>query len=674
MQDVMDWLVAHPGWASAIVFAVSFVESLVLVGVFVPGIVLLFGLGALIGLGVLEFGPIWLWGSLGAFLADFVSYQVGHRYREHLPELWPFSRYPGVLERGRRFFLRNGVMSVFAGRFIGPLRPFIPATVGMLGMRPRRFLAVDIPACVLWTPAYLLPGLLFGASLEVIAEYAGRLAFLLVAAVALLWFTWWLIWTGYEFLAARSARWLRHAIRWSRRHPVLGRVTGPLLDPTQPEVLSVTMLGLLLVTVLLGLVGVLFLGPFSPQPELLDRLVRMLAEGLRNHAADPWMVGIAELGRWSVLGPAAAAVLLWLLGARRFTAALHWLVAILGGIVLHLVLTWSVRAMPLAAQLDPGALRVPSDALAFTTVVTGFFAVMVARELPRRSRKWPYLASALMVSLLGFARIYLGLDWFSGAAIGLLLGLAWTAIVGIAYRQRALMPFSGGAACLIFYLALGVMLAWQVRERLPSDLAAFAPPTPDRVLAPETWWTDGWRELPQDRSPLRSVNARPFNLQAAAPLGALRQALDEAGWREVATGDWRWPLQAMNPEAAPGNLPLLPRDYLGRAERLLMQRAHEDPRNVLTLRLWESGFDTGAGQAIWLGHLGVERLKRRLRVVSYWDAEPAGDAALGDLRDTLAPHFEVRMAGDMMLLIRTPTPPGSAAGSPAAPAGGPAGR
>ena len=62
---------------------------------------------------------------------------------------------------------------------------------------------------------------------------------LLIIIVGILWLTWWLIRLIYEPLASRSARWLRHGIRWSRRHPVLGRITGPLIDPSRPEALSV---------------------------------------------------------------------------------------------------------------------------------------------------------------------------------------------------------------------------------------------------------------------------------------------------------------------------------------------------------------------------------------------------------------------------------------------------
>ena len=334
-QELLSWLNAHPGWGFAIVFLVALFESLVLVGILLPGIVILFGVGTLIGLGILELLPIWLAATTGAFIGDFLSYLLGHRFKAHLLDIWPFSRYPALMERGTRFFHAHGAKSVVAGRFIGPLRPIIPAVAGMMGMKPGRFIAVDVPACITWAPSFLLPGLLFGASLEVASEYTGRLTVMLVILVVILWMTWWLIRLVYEPLATRSARWMRHGIRWSRRHPVLGRVAGPVLDPTRGETLSVTMMGVLLVFVFWGLLMLLFLSPFSSQPETLDQAVMNLALALRNHLADPVMVSISQLSRWPVSVFSAVALLLWLLGAGRRNAAKHWVIAI-GGVVRRL--------------------------------------------------------------------------------------------------------------------------------------------------------------------------------------------------------------------------------------------------------------------------------------------------------------------------------------------------
>ena len=37
------------------------------------------------------------------------------------------------------------------------------------------------------------------------------------------------------------------------------------------------------------------------------------------------------------------------------------------------------------------------------TIMFGFFAVLIARELPGRARVWPYLLAGVVVTLLGFA-------------------------------------------------------------------------------------------------------------------------------------------------------------------------------------------------------------------------------------------------------------------------------
>ena len=82
-QDVLGWVSANPGWTGVLVFVVACVESLVVIGILVPGIVILFGVGAMIGVGAIDLAPMWIWGSAGALLGDLFSYGVGYRYREH---------------------------------------------------------------------------------------------------------------------------------------------------------------------------------------------------------------------------------------------------------------------------------------------------------------------------------------------------------------------------------------------------------------------------------------------------------------------------------------------------------------------------------------------------------------------------------------------------------------
>jgi hypothetical protein len=508
--------------------------------------------------------------------------------------------------------------------------------------------------------------MLFGASLEVASEYTGRLAVMLVISLAILWLTWWLIRVIYEPLASRSARWLRHAIRWSRRHPVLGRVAGPLLDPSRGDVLSVAMLGLLLVLLFWSAVVLLFLLPFSEQPRLLDQAVRELALSLRNHLADPVMVALAQLSRWPVSVFSATALLLWLLGAGRRMAAVHWVIAIGGGGLLHLLLSWGLRAAPMmfdpgafqAGAFDPGlpdsgqlALWGPSAAMSLVTVTLTFFAVMEASELPRRQRQWPYLAAALLIMALALARLYLGLEWLSGALMGITLGLAWTGVVGIAYRQRAFRRFSGAIASLIFYLSFFALFAWQVREHHAEEMAALQTPRVVLELDGEAWWQSQWRTLPQVRTGASSLASRRFNIQVATAPETLTRLLAGTGWDPVPDSDWRWVLQALNPEPDQASLPLLGRAYQGRSEELLLRNGVAPEGRLLTLRLWDSGVRLlPGGQVLYLGQLSEEELVQRLGLFSYWRARPMREELQQPLLEALGSLEQKRVAGGLLLV------------------------
>ncbi len=653
-QDLLNWLNANPGWAGFWVFVMSFIESLAFVGILVPGIIILFGIGALISLGAMDLYTIWLWGSLGAFAGDIASFAIGRRFRESLADTWPFTRFPKMLDRGWEFFRDHGLKSVAIGRFIGPLRPVIPVTAGMLGLPTRRFLLVAIPACILWTPAYLIPGMLFGASIEVASEYTGRMSLVIVIAVVILWLTWWVIWKGYEFLAGHSARWLRHVIRWMRRHPVFRRIVGPLLDSSQPEVLSITMMGLFLVLMFWGTVMLLFMSPFSTHPRGIDQAVQAYALELRNHVADPLMVALTQLSRLWVLIPTAMAVLLWLVGAGRQKAALHWLVAMGGGVILDTLLGWSLRATPSLSEAGATLLYTPSSALTFATVVMGYFSVMVAKELRRRKRKWPYVITGILLTLLLLSRLYFGLDWLSGALMGVALGMTWTFVVGIAYRQRALRSFNGLAASAIFFGMMMVTFAWQVGQNLDTDLAALKLPLPERNIESAAWWATEWQILPRKRSELATVVGRDFNFQFAGKPVELLQSLSASGWQKAEPANWRWTILSMNPEATELTLPPLKRDYLGHPDTLLLHRLGGDPTSQDTVRIWDSGVRlTPGGQSLYLGQFAHEVLVQRLKVYSYWREIPASNTDLKAWKEQIS-GLQARWADESLLLLRSP--------------------
>jgi len=162
IQPLIDWIQMHPNWAWSAVFLISLSESLAVIGLIVPGIVMMTAIGALIGAGVLAPLPTLSWAVLGAIVGDSLSYSLGHHFHEHLRDMTPFRQFPRALERGSKFFQDHGGKSVILGRFLGPIRPVIPVVAGMMDMPTRQFLFANIFSAIVWAPVYCFPGFLVG--------------------------------------------------------------------------------------------------------------------------------------------------------------------------------------------------------------------------------------------------------------------------------------------------------------------------------------------------------------------------------------------------------------------------------------------------------------------------------------------------------------------------------
>ncbi|MCP4047424.1 MAG: hypothetical protein GY732_15715, partial [Gammaproteobacteria bacterium] len=300
-----------------------------------------------------------------------------------------------------------------------------------------------------------------------------------------------------------------------------------------------------------------------------------------------------------------------------------WLVAMGGGVLLEFILGWSLRSTPMLSEAGANDLYDPSAALTLATVVLGYFSVMSAKELKRRKRKWPYVITGLLLSLLVLARLYLGLDWLSGALVGVALGMAWTFVVGIAYRQRAQHSFNGMAASLIFFGMLAMTFAWQVEQNIEADTAALKLPIPQREILAQDWWDKGWETLPRKRTRLTSVVAPEFNFQFAGDPENLTKLLELHQWQVAEPANWRWSILSLNPEPSEFTLPPLKKDYLGHPDILLLHRLGGDPQEQDAIRIWDSGVRLKpGGQAVYLGQIANEVLVQRMQLFSYWRALP----------------------------------------------------
>lgn len=162
MNDFITYIHQWPWAVFACVFVISCAESLAVIGLLVPGIGLLLTISAVSGQAGINLYGLLLAGVLGAIFGDGLSYLLGRHFHPYLPHWKLFQKHPDWLTDGEKFFNRYGSLSIFFGRFIGPLRPFVPLSAGMLGMSQRLFFSLNILSALFWAPVYLLPGYLAG--------------------------------------------------------------------------------------------------------------------------------------------------------------------------------------------------------------------------------------------------------------------------------------------------------------------------------------------------------------------------------------------------------------------------------------------------------------------------------------------------------------------------------
>lgn len=160
----------YPTWAGSIVFIVAMVESLAVIGFIVPGVAIMFAIGALISQGSLELISTIIWAAAGASTGDGLSYFLGYHYKEKLYQLRWFKRHQNLLDDGHHFFEKYGVYSILIGRFIGPIRAIIPLIAGILGMPIKHYIPINIIASALWAPAYLFPGIIIAGTASIIPD------------------------------------------------------------------------------------------------------------------------------------------------------------------------------------------------------------------------------------------------------------------------------------------------------------------------------------------------------------------------------------------------------------------------------------------------------------------------------------------------------------------------
>ena len=157
------FVVNYGAWVYALLFLIIFVETGVVVMPFLPGDSLLFVVGAICGVGLMNYPLAMGLLFVAAVLGDQCNYSIG-RYFGPKVFKWEQSRFfnKAAFNQAHAFYERYGGITVVAARFMPFLRTFAPFVAGVSEMTRSKFTLYNIGGALLWVGSIVTAGYLFG--------------------------------------------------------------------------------------------------------------------------------------------------------------------------------------------------------------------------------------------------------------------------------------------------------------------------------------------------------------------------------------------------------------------------------------------------------------------------------------------------------------------------------
>ncbi|WP_426164702.1 VTT domain-containing protein [Pseudoduganella sp. R-31] len=163
VDSAMDKLIAQYGmYIYALLFAIVFCETGLVVLFFFPGDTLLFIGGAFCASGQMNLGLLMFLLATAAILGNTTNYWIGeaigqrvftHDYR------WINK---DALRRTHEFFEKHGGKTIILARFVPVVRTFAPFVAGVSDMTHARFQLFNIVGAVAWVVSLCVAGYIFG--------------------------------------------------------------------------------------------------------------------------------------------------------------------------------------------------------------------------------------------------------------------------------------------------------------------------------------------------------------------------------------------------------------------------------------------------------------------------------------------------------------------------------
>ena len=150
-------------WIYAILFAIVFIETGVVVMPFLPGDSLLFIAGAFAAQGEMSLTVLMVSLVAAAVLGNTTNYWIGRYFGPRVFQ-WENSKFfnKNAFDKAHAFYEKHGAITIIVTRYLPFLRTFSPFVAGVAAMTHGRFQFYNITGGLLWVVSLSLAGYFFG--------------------------------------------------------------------------------------------------------------------------------------------------------------------------------------------------------------------------------------------------------------------------------------------------------------------------------------------------------------------------------------------------------------------------------------------------------------------------------------------------------------------------------
>ncbi len=152
----------YGAWTNALLFAIVFSETGLVVAPFLPGDSLLFTAGALASLGTLNVWVLFVLLSAAAILGDTANYWIGKKIGPRAFDGSIRFLKQDHLRKTEAFYERHGKKTIILARFVPIVRTFAPFVAGVGSMTYGTFIAYNVIGGVAWVAICVFSGYFFG--------------------------------------------------------------------------------------------------------------------------------------------------------------------------------------------------------------------------------------------------------------------------------------------------------------------------------------------------------------------------------------------------------------------------------------------------------------------------------------------------------------------------------